>query len=187
MWRAVTAALLLSQTPVTIWAASIGLFSDPACGDCNLSVPPGQMATFYVAALPLGFEPSRPDGAEFRVAGLPSEWQATVQPNPQASIVIGDPLGAGTNIAFSTGQPGSCVTLFTVQVLATTAASEITLQVLPHSTPSNPNFVCPVMVMDWIAYTRVCVDGGSMFVNSTRVCSVSLQPATWTALKRLYD
>lgn len=182
-------AVLLACMPVTFArAASIGLFADPDCSTCRMTLAAGEIGTFYIAAQPLELQPSRPDGAEFRVVGLPDGWHTvSVQPSPAAAIVIGDPLGGGTNIAFPTGQPGPCVNLFTVQVFASNAASEVQLRVVQHSTPSNPLFQCPVMVMDWIPFTKICVDGGSLLVNSVQNCSVSVTSTTWSMLRRLYD
>ena len=71
-------ALLASASRVG--AAGIGLFADPDCGSCNLSIPaPPGIGTFYVAAQTAGdpvFQRYGIDGLEFRIAGLPPGWLA---------------------------------------------------------------------------------------------------------------
>jgi hypothetical protein len=188
MKRLVLLAGLLAGSAVPAWAASIALFSTPDCSSCNLSVPLAGLGTFYVCALARDFEPSLPDGAEFRVVGVPPGWFIrSVTPNPAAAAIVGNPLGAGVNIAFATGQPGPCLNLFTIEVIATTAVSDVVLRVAPHATPSNPAFRCPALFMDWVPYAEICVDGGEMFLNSSRDCAVGAAPTTWSKVKRLYD
>jgi len=169
------------------FAASIGVFTDPNCSSCNLSIPDGSTRRIFISAQPSELEPDRPDGAEFRVVGLPSGWTTLSTPNPAAFLAIGDPFSAGTNIAFLDGQPGSCVNLFVVDITASTNAQNVTLQVTAHQSPSNPNFACPLLSMDWSpVYPLVCVEGGAMYANSQEDCVVAAYPSTWSKAKGLF-
>lgn len=188
------ATMLATLVAPRAHAQSFGIFSTPDCSSCNLSIPMDGTGTFYVRAL-TGFL-EHLTGAELRVVGLPPEWQVvSVTPNPQSNVSIGSLLGAGANIAFPSDQEGDCIGLYTVVIRATTAATDVTLRVTRHSTPSNPNFPCPVIVPNcWrkaeatpTCFWLVCASGGSMFVNSSANCMVGVQPSTWSALKQLYE
>src|SRR5262245_54321270 len=125
----IAGALILVSTAAPVWSASISLFSDTDCTSCNLSVPVGETGRFYALAQPQQFEPERPYGAEFRIAGLPAGWEVVaVQPNPVAHVVLGNPLGLGTNIAFPGGQPGSCLLLFAMDIRATSVVTNARLR-----------------------------------------------------------
>src|SRR5262245_12883187 len=159
----------------------IGLFSDPTCSSSHLAIGPGEVGTFQVRYVgdtdPIG-------GVEFRIVGLPADWGVlSVVPNPFANLVLGNPLGIGTDISFPTGPPGSCVHLFTIQVVAPSVVNDVMLQVLGRDPPSNPVFPCPFAVFDCGACDRQgCVAGGQLFISST----VGIEPATWSTVERLY-
>lgn len=168
-------------------AASIGIFSDSNCSSCNLPLSPGATGRLYINAQVDDLQPNAPNGAEFRIVGLPAGWTAQSTPNPAAFLVLGDPFGAGANISFFSGQPGACVNLFVVDVTATSGVSDVVLSVTAHQDPSNSGFQCPRLSMDWTpVFPLICVDGGIAFINSGQDCAVSTQRSTWTALKRLY-
>lgn len=170
--------------PITVEAASIGIFSTPDCTSCNLSVPVNGSGTLYVNALPEPYSPIT--GAEFRIVGLPPEWFVLRSiPNPEINLRIGDPLGAGTNVGFAAGQPGNCVNLFTIEFVATSLRND--LEITHHTTPSRPDRSCPMIVFDCVCFPVVCVGGGQMFVNSNRECLVGVHPTTWAGMKQLYQ
>jgi len=172
-------------------AASIGLFADPNCTLCNLEIPSGQSGTFYISAVNVGDSPDLSygtDGAELRVIGLPAGWSTQAQRSPQSNISIGDPMQCGANIAFPTRQTSNCILLYTVSVQATSQVSEAQLRVVEHCTPSHPLYPCPLLVHDiGPAFIRLCVPGGSLFINSSHPCNVSIQGTTWAGVKQLYD
>lgn len=171
--------------PACVEAASIGIFSTPDCTSCKLGVGAGEQATFYVNARPEPFDPIT--GAEFRIVGLPREWVVqSLTPNPEIYIRVGNPLRDGTNISFAKSQPGNCVNLFTIQVLATGFRSDVVLRIGPHATPTSRNHQCPVIVFDCNCFPVVCAGGGQLLVNSSRDCSVGVQPTTWERVRRLY-
>jgi hypothetical protein len=83
--RSCTSLLLTFVLPTSFaHAASIGLFADPNCASCDITIPSGETATIYVmldaTELPPGV--TGVTGAEFRIAGLPPSWTAVSAPNP---------------------------------------------------------------------------------------------------------
>ena len=182
--------VLLVTIASASFASSIGLFADLANTSCNLNIPaqPG-VGTFYIAAIDCanigcpGFT-----AAEFRVGGLPAGWVASSSPSPAAGVAIGDPLGAGANIGFYEVLMSNSVLLYTVTIWPVVAGAEATLRVTAHSTPSNPNYVCPrVRVGDCPATVYFCVGGGTMFINQPEACTVAITQATWSVVKGLYQ
>jgi len=171
---------------------SIGLFSTPDCSSCNLAVPRGETRVFYVAVLAtdLPAEYAGFTGAELRVEGLPVGWSATSTPNEAATVVIGDPMGPGTDIAFGEVFRGTCIHMFQIAVTATIPATDVILRVVAHLQPADPRFPCPFI---WpfcggaCDPPPLCVAGGSLFVNSVNECVVATQQRTWSEVKRLYD
>lgn len=171
-------------------AASIGLYSDPACASCNLQilVPPG-VGTLYVTASTAGlFWGDDMAGAEFRVEGLPPGWVAFSTPSPQSAVSLGDPLGAGANIAFATAQYGDCILLYTVTLWPAYPGAAATLRVTAHSAPSSPQYPCPLLVPGdgLCCFCRACVDAGILWVNTGGDCTIATAPSTWTLVKGLF-
>jgi hypothetical protein len=107
--RVVVLLTLVLAAAAPAWSNSIGLFSTPDCSSCNLTIPLGETGVFYVRAIPTVY-PLCFYGPELRIVGVPAGWAAVAVRNP-AAFVLGDVLGAGANIAFSTSQAGSCVPL----------------------------------------------------------------------------
>lgn len=184
---AVVAALARTSS-----AASIALFADPEYSSCNLNIPaPPAIGTLYIVAADCadipGYCPAF-TGAEFRVVGLPAGWFVFSTPSPQASVAIGDPFGAGANIAFGDYLLSDRVLLYTCTVWPAAPGAQATLQVTAHSAPAHPIYVCPLAIVgDCPADPRACVGGGTLFVNQPRSCTVAVRDATWSMVKRLYD
>jgi hypothetical protein len=173
------------------FASSIGLFGDPEYTSCNLNLPaPPGVGTLYIVAIDCAdIRGACPFfiGAEFRVEGLPAGWVMLSSPSPAAIVAIGDPFGAGANIAFPEYLTSNSVLLYTVTVWPAAAGAEATLQVVSHSTPSDPFLICPVAyVGDCPGPVRACVGGGALFVNQPEPCTVAASQATWSDVKRLY-
>ncbi len=181
----------------TGFAQSIGVTFQPDDWDCDAVISASTQATWYLCASVGGAARSGIIGAEFRQDGSPAGWPMTAIPNPAASYVRGDPLAGGCQIAFpdcqSGGSPG-IVLLYTIQGLATTSVGCTRLTILQHTTPSNPLFRCPVLVLcDAPVYTKICVMGAEGLVNGAcsmtppDPCRVALTPVLWSQVKRLYD
>jgi hypothetical protein len=173
------------------WAAgpSIGLFSDVGCTSCNLDIPSGQTRAFYVSAVNVGSSPEACGslyGVELRVTGLPPGWVTEAEPSPLSDVSLGDPLGCGANIAFAYEQTADCIPLYTVTLHAASAATDVTLTVVPHCHPSHPDLVCPLIVSGCPPFPRLCVPGGSLLINSSHECFLPVAGATWSQVKQLF-
>jgi hypothetical protein len=173
-------------------AASIGIFSTADCSSCNLSIERGATDTLYVRALTEGVTVGDMSGAEFRIEGLPAGWSVTVIPNPLVVVTIGDPFGDGIDLAFAVDPHGTCVDLFKVVIRAW--SSEIVhdgvLRVVVHRHPAYPWSTCPGFFIDCGQpcdyFDLYCTGGGSLFINSSRSCTVAVRPSAWSDVKRLY-
>jgi hypothetical protein len=171
---------------VAAQGVAIGLFADPDCSTCNLSIPQGETGTVYVAVrsgtILWG-------GAEFRVSGLPDNWIAVSTAVPEANVVLGTPFGSRANIGFPVEQSGDCSVLYTVEISATSAESELILRVVAGDPPSNPIFDYPFLLPGSASPCDFCVyraDGGELLVNSSNYCTVAVDSETWSAIKKLY-
>jgi hypothetical protein len=178
---------LIALCAATANAASIGLFSDRDCGSCNLVIPtPGGSATLYVQAV--GISGSEfcggLTGAEFRVVGLPVGWSAVSTPSPLVIVSIGDPFGAGSNLGVYPPVSGGCIAFFSVVLTGDTR--ETVLHVERHANPANPNYQCPNVQPGDPCDGRICVDGGTLFVNSASSCTVGVTRHSWERVKGLY-
>jgi hypothetical protein len=175
------AALLIATTATGSPRIAIEDAKGNSCIEVGLG---GELATFEILAYHGEF-PDGHNGFEFRITGIPQDWVASVTPNPTATLVLGDPLGAGTNIGFPVCNPGENgrVSLFTVEILPTFPTT-VTLQVEAHANPSNPNFNCPNMA-NCIGFGAYCFPPGTIgFVRSDGgSCEVSVEGKTWTAVK----
>ena len=171
----VCVAVLTLWSPL-VHAASIGLFADPGCTDCDLRIrSPSGSAPFYVAVSEPQSAPEYCQGitvAEFRVVGLPAGWNVSLTPAAGASAV-GDPFGAGVEVSFGQPQPGDCVWLYTGTMTPAAPGAETILRVTPHSTPRDPSRNCP-MLRPGNCGTPFCAQGGTMYVNKTTLCSVGI-------------
>lgn len=188
----VAAAIALIAGPVS--AQSIGVFADPEGNSCEFTAEVGQSFPLYIIATLGGGASGGMTGAEFRVDGIPFGWITLEVANPAANVVIGDPMGDGTNIAFPSCQTGTGgkVLLFTITVIPSTAVSDLILTVEMHTNPSNPNFQCPLVTLcDIPAFTKLCVCGGQAVINGTiQNCGCGdpspTEATTWGHLKSLY-
>jgi len=171
-------------------ASSIGVYFTADGTDCDATgVAPFTQVTFYILVHTYGDAATGGiTGAEFQVKNFPSGWFGTPTPNPAFGTVIGNPLTGGCNIASGSCQssPTGFINLFTVTAFATSAVSNVDLIVDKHTTPSNPNFQCPALVLcDAPIFTLICVSGGEAFLNGGS-CTVAVQPTTWSKVKSLY-
>lgn len=171
-------------------AASIGLFFDPAGGTCSTSIAPFTPFTMYILAILGGPSAGGITGAEFRVDGLPPGWFATpTASNPPWNAQVANPFTGGCNIASASCVPGAggVVQLYMVSGFATSAVSNQYMSVQRHTTPSNPNFQCPLLVLcDIPVYTKVCVNGGVAIINGGN-CTVGVEQTSWSTVKALFE
>jgi hypothetical protein len=129
-------------------------------------------------------------GAEFRVIGLNGDWLVLATPNPSATVMIGNPLRDGTNIAFSHSLMDPSVLLFSVSLAYIGAGDPpaSVLQVVAHRTPSNPLWPCPKVVGGGgcPCWAFACATGGFLYINGDGDCLVGVTPLTWSGVKALY-
>jgi hypothetical protein len=164
----------------------LALYSDAGCGSCNLSIEPGETKEIFIVAEASagGYIQS----AEFRVAGLPPEWTYVFTPSPASNVSLGDPMGpVGANIGFPLAVAGNCILLYRVAITATTAASDVMLDIVARNPPGRPEANCPYIgdagkCLGWWA----CVEGRPMWINSPNDCVVGASPVNWSAIKSIY-
>jgi hypothetical protein len=155
-----------------------------------LTFPGGAPVTFYIHAV-LGGDAAAGGitGAEFRVDNVPTSgegWFVTPTANAASNVAIGNPIAGGCNIAFPSCQTGSAVLLYTVSGFATTGPSR-TFITDRHTTPSNPQFPCPLLVLcDAPVFTKICVGAGEAFLNRG-TCTVGVEEKSWSSVKSLFN
>ena len=157
-------------------------------GTCHLNITPTQPTGVFTILADATASCGCVSGAEFRVAGLGSGWFVTVTASPGAALAIGDPLGAGCNIALSSCSTPGPALLYTIGLtyLAGGDPPATTLHVEAHSTPSHPAFACPVVTADTgIIFCRECATSGVLYINNPGDCTVGTRAATWSQVKAL--
>lgn len=152
--------------PFSVTAQTIMMSPDPGFSGCIINEPPLLVnQTFYVGFWDNSSGLGGITGAEYRVTGLPAGYIASATANP-AAIFIGDPLGNGTNIAFSEcqGIGGFIVPLLTIEVLRFMEETEpLALFIEARSPPANPFFDCSLVTLcDNPAFTKLCVPGNGV-------------------------
>lgn len=191
--RIASCLMALALGASTASAQSIGIYSDQAGANCNITLPPGTPVVWYILATVGGAAAGGISGAEFRVDNWPSGGFDNVVPNPGSNLALGSPIAAvnpGCNIAFPGCQPGTggVVLLYSMTSLVFSPMATRTLTVLKHSNPSNVNFQCPLVTLcDAPVFTKVCVSGGQAVVNGTGNCTVGVETKTWSNVKAMYN
>ena len=183
------ACLVLLATVTQSFAGTIVVAWDQEGLVCEQSVPAGTAGTLYLLAHLTDIHVMGTTGAEFRLDGFPPEWQVVhVTPNPQATVVIGNPLTGGCNIAFPECQTGTngIALLYRVDFFAVTAVVERVLSVRGHSQPSNPDFPCPLLQICDICFCVICGAGGTAAIDYPGYCSVGAEQRSWTEVRALY-
>ena len=189
-----TLFLLCTLTLGSAWAQSdtgtVGVAWDPQGLECERTVAPGTVGTFYLLAYLTGWFAGSTTGAEFRLDGFPPEWYViSVTPSPQAVVTVGNPLTGGCNIAFASCQTGTAAValLYSVQFYAANAVTQRVLSVHGHMHPSNSEFPCPMLVgCDEPCFCFGCSNGGTAAINYPGYCAVAVEPRSWTSVRALY-
>jgi hypothetical protein len=130
-------------------------------------------------------------GAEFRLADFPETWAANAVASSAAITVAGNPLGGGASLVFGScqtvGPAGAPVLLYTVYYLATAVVDHHVMSIGAHTSPSNPAFECPCLVLcDAPASTRICVSGSRAAFNYPGF-NLAVERSSWSAVKALYE
>lgn len=154
-------------------APKIGVFFDPDGHTCSKQIRAGDSGTMYVLAfLDMGPDPNEMMGVEFGIHGIPANglfWTATYNAPPQGGV-LGDPLGGGAALGFSTCRSGTrIVSLGTIeyQALLNDPPSS-TIRIVRGN--SNIDWNCPVVVK-CVRPSRC----GESVPNLPRSCAVGLE------------
>ena len=170
--------------------SSIGVYFAADGSDCDATVAQNTPVTVYLLAdMYADAGTGGITSAEFQVRNWPGSWFGSPTPSPAANISVGNPVGGGCNIAFPTCQPpgvNGLILLYTINAFATTAPADLRLVTDKHTTPSNPNFQCPLVTICDEVFSLLCVAGGEARINGGP-CTVAVAPATWSAVKDLYS
>lgn len=193
--RASVVVILSCFSPVAASASSISVyFSTDGTMRCAPVVPNAPVTWYILAVLGGDAAAGGITGAELRQTGTPEGWAMVATPAPAATLVMGDPLADGAQIAFSACQLGGpgLVLLYTVSGMAPSSVPCTPLSVWSHRNPSNPTFSCPLLVLcDAPVYTKICATGGDAWINGVcghpAGCPTALQSSTWPRVKRLFD
>lgn len=183
--RQLVAFLLVTVLSSGARASYIGVLFDTTSYTHEACATPAVPLRGYIVAV-LGGDVAAAGitGAEFRLEGLDPSWASTATPNPTANLVLGDPLGAGCQIAFPTCQLPDVVILYTLDIVAPTVIQDVMLTIRAHQNPSNPNFACPRLPLcDAPVFAISCVGGADAWV---RPCPVGVRAASWSAVRALY-
>jgi hypothetical protein len=177
-----------SIAPPAMLDPHVGVFADRAGTRCNISASPFQLGTMYVLAR--GGSSCALSGAEFRIDGFPSDWQAWVYPSPSTLISIGNPIAGGCNIAFAnclSTSPAPAL-VYRIDFLPTSVVTNRVLRVDRHSSPACDLFCCPLWVLcDAPIFTKVCIPLFESRLNgNTDPCTTGVEDASWSAVKAIY-
>jgi hypothetical protein len=144
---------------------------DPACA----VVSPGTLVLHIIADIGVIAIPGI-QGAHWRLNGLPDVGFTFMTLNPSATS-SGDPE-TGVTMEFDGCQPGPEILLATVMY---TPYDGGPLALFIDGTP------CPQLTLCNTQPPTVCVAGGTACVNNPECCTVGVAPASWSAIKTLYE
>jgi hypothetical protein len=169
---------------------TIALAWDPAGQVCNLNIVTGRMGTLYVLAQVNGMITGGTTGAEFRLAGFPTDWFIlSVTSNPEANTVLGDPLGNGCGIFFPSCQAGTAgvVSLYAIHFVAVSDVSQRVVTVVAHAAPGNPSLACARLTLCDGPVEGGCSQAGFATINYDGYCVTAAVSTSWSAVRQLYQ
>jgi hypothetical protein len=175
-------------------AASIGVFADPHCTDCDLDIPlPPGIDTLYVTLSTLGlpwYAGQDQIAVHFKL-DIPVGWYVAATPASSANFVIGDPLGPDGVSLYYWGRhlAGDCIPLYRLAVVPAMPGlpGEVRVVSSGFQHPWCAKVSCPKVVYEVFEPWCECVQGGTAFINAAGSCTVAVQPGSWSQIKRLYD
>lgn len=174
--------LLLTSVLMSGEAAALqfGLYTDTECSSCNLTLANGETKTIYLNAFmeldPLScFDPL--------FYGVPAGWGAVAMPSPIVTQAE-DPTAGPATICVGLFVPSECVTVYSIQLTATTTESDVLLTVAGPSGPTS----CIPYYPECFMCEPLCVVRDTMTVNGEGDClKLALQADTWSAVKKLFS
>ena len=192
-WLWLLSALSMSVSSSPVHASRIVVSAAPDLEECSLTMEAGMPVTVYALAV-LGGDAAAPGitGAEFRIIGFDRMWAVVSVPNPAQVVDMGDPVGSGCVLLFSSCLPPAnrIVLLYTITVLPFVVSSNHIVRVIEHANPSDSNFLCPwLLLCNQPNETRLCVpDGVSCINGSTACCMIDpVEPTSWSRVKSLFS
>lgn len=188
--------ILLLSVCVASWSCAarsvtIGVFADSTGADCRLRIPfPGNPVTVFVVAGSL--DDLAPDGfvsSVFRIAGLPPGWSAQVLSTPGAAFAVGDALGSGVAIGYSTCIVGPSHVLMELAITPASSVQDVPLAIVPHDEDDGTCFnnrcgPCPRFCGCDFLPACYCADGIVSRINGP--CEVVVEPESWSGWKSLF-
>jgi len=162
-------------------AQTIGLYSDVDCQSTTLSVPfPGLPVDLYVMySNPEGS--SYLDEAEFKIYGLPNEWEYEVIPGALVVEFTGDPVrGPAARVRLSACMNPGCIELARIRVTPTRVIG--TRQVLISGEDNDDVTNCPWTLQCGARYVTCLTDTRSQLNPGTTAVSF----VSWGTIKVLF-
>lgn len=180
------AAALLAGSDATPRAVSIDLYTTTTFSSCNLSLPNGSSSRFYVVVTTNGVTDSI-RGGELRLEGVPEDWLVISLPS-LGSFSSGSLFGAeGAQLTFDKNYSAAHLFLYTILIAAHSERRDVVIRVGPRAAPSH-GLDCPMIYLaDAAVPPARCAEAGSLFINSSSECNVSVLQSTWSAVRRLYQ
>lgn len=184
------AATGLAPRSIAVALPSVGAFADPQATSCSIVQSGEGPGRLYLLCVLGGRAAGGILSAEFRIAGFPSTWYASVIPNPAESSLIGNPLlGGGTINFFPTCQSGTdgIVLLYTIDYWASGPDASGTLTVHHVDYRFHPDFQCPLLTLcEGPPLVKICASASVAIINGP-ACTVGAARTTWTRVKSMYD
>ena len=174
-------------------SAGIGIFSDPAGSDCNLTLPNSVPTLVYV--LYMGEGGPQATGAEYSIAGMPGTFGVTFTADlinaPGSNLNIGNPFdGTAHAVGWPTPQPFD---LNGNLLVATWIVTNVGAPIPPGTiltVTGRPLYYEPPCwgspLVNDAEFELICQEGGEMIINGGPSCTVAVEERTWTEVRSLY-
>ena len=183
----ITALVLIALTTGAFaHQGSIGLYTDTAAIDCDMTFTPYLGADITIMYYKSDAGPDGLTAAEFMVevpAGL--MVISTFTPSPDVSVTLGDiATGIATSFTGCTGSGNDYTLIGTLSVLPF-ASTPMQIKVLTSTVITAPPYEPRVSMCDDPARTIVGVLGG-WFTAPDGSCNVGTESKTWGAIKEMH-
>ena len=183
----ITALVLIALTTGAFaHQGSIGLYTDTAAIDCDMTFTPYLGADITIMYYKSDAGPDGLTAAEFMVevpAGL--MVISTFTPSPDVSVTLGDiATGIATSFTGCTGSGNDYTLIGTLSVLPF-ASTPMQIKVLTSTVITAPPYEPRVSMCDDPARTIVGVLGG-WFTGPDGSCNVGTESKSWGAIKEMY-
>lgn len=182
-----TALILIAlSTGALAHIGSIGLYTDTAANDCDMTFTPYLPTEIIVMYYRSDAGPDGITAAEFRVDAPAALMVISgFEPSPDVSLTLGTiDAGIATSFVGCTGTGVDYTLIGTISVLPLSPAP-VQLKVLASGAIASPPYEPRVSMCDDPARTIVGVLGG-WFTGPDGTCSVGTESKSWGAIKEMY-